>query len=399
MRLPTLSLRRKITLTAGVGALLIVGAVATFAATDPAATLHAQEVSLLQQQAALYTQQAQLSTNLATVEQQLLALDNGGTTTTGTAATAANALPGVGSTTGTTAVANAAIATNGAAPATQAAMYNSVAATDIVTHPVSATDPTPRQANGGGDPTGTTADVSWDLTPAEQTALVGNTGPIDFVAQSKAVGATAPAYNTLAAQDWTNLLYDRLRILSNYYDNSYTGTSTSADNASLGSAIQETQQQIYNWVNGSADSLNNGVTIPYNQFIANEGVYDAGSAAVKALIVAAAPTGAPSADGMGVYQSNSGTDAYRASLANGTAPGTVAGGINPTGTSATTTAAATNSATTTAATAARIATLQAAITTDAAKATTQFAAGNKITSASLQAKVTLFTSELAALQK
>lgn len=170
-------------------------------------------------------------------------------------------------------------------------------------------------------PTTTDATGGGALTYAEQAALVSGK-PIDFLAQSHQVGSMAPAYSDVPSViAYQNLLYDRLRVLSNMYENKYTGTSPLAGNPNLAAAIQLTQQQIYNQINGNPGINTPGVgsLIPYNQFIANEGVYVNAGDKLKALLSGASPAGAPSSTlGTGVLIP--GTSAYEQSLS-GTAVG------------------------------------------------------------------------------
>ena len=179
---------------------------------------------------------------------------------------------------------------------------------------------------------GTTADYAYSLTPTEQSALFGGASGVDLAAQARAFAAGAPATGTVAGGKYINQLYDRLRLLSNSYSGAYASPTQNntayAGSQTLGDAIKLTQQQIYNYVNagqvGAASA--GGVPTPYNQFIANEGVNTAGSAAVKSLIAGAAPAGAPMAGTgaqIGVYQPNAGTPAYAASIGYGSSPNVV----------------------------------------------------------------------------
>ena len=178
-------------------------------------------------------------------------------------------------------------------------------------------------------PTTTDATGGGALTNAEQAALVSGK-PIDFLAQSRQVGGMAPAYSDVQSTvAYQNLLYDRLRVLSNMYENKYTGASPLAGNANLGAAIQLTQQQIYNTVNGNPGINTPGIgsTIPYNQFIAGEGVYVNAGDKLKALLSGASPAGAPSSTlGTGVLIP--GNTQYENSLNSGTATGVPVGGTS-----------------------------------------------------------------------
>jgi len=184
-------------------------------------------------------------------------------------------------------------------------------------------------------PTTTDATGGGALTNAEQAALVSGK-PIDFLAQSRQVGSMAPAYSDVPSViAYQNLLYDRLRVLSNMYENKYTGTSPLAGNPNLAAAIQLTQQQIYNQINGNPGINTPGVgsLIPYNQFIAGEGVYVNAGDKLKALLSGASPAGAPSSTlGTGVLIP--GTSAYEQSLsgmATGVPTANVGGGpVKPT---------------------------------------------------------------------
>ena len=223
----------------------------------------------------------------------------------------------------TTAAINATARKDFAAAAVKPVATPTTASAPLTGVPTGATSTplTPRQS-GADISTLASGDLAYNLTGAEFAALSG-TGPmIDFAASAAAFGATAPAYSDVSASvDYQTQLYDRLRILTNYYNNLYTGTSPAAGSASLGKAIQLTQQQLYNAVNASPGinpATAGGVAIPYNQFIAGEGAFVNGGAAVQALLSSAAPAGAPTATaGTGVYHANAGTPAYLAALGGG----------------------------------------------------------------------------------